>query len=123
MDRTSRVLSVGSLAAAGGAAGGYAGEYQEFHQHQQLPPQQQEEGGGLRVSRSAVNLGGGEFLGTGQHGGHGHGHHGGRPRKASYGGGAEAGFGPGGESGGSTFDDILKGMDGNGKKAKKKLFF
>ena len=145
MDRTSRVLSVGSLAAfnynngGGFGNGGGGGEYQEYHpqQQSQQPHQhqhQQQEGGGLRMSRSAVNLGvggggsGGEFLGPGQHG-HGH-HHGGRPRKASYGGGQgpPAGFGvpqppPGGEGGGSTFDDILKGMDGNGKKAKKKLFF
>jgi hypothetical protein len=71
-------------------------------------------------SGGGIGGGGGEFWGAQQ------------PRKSSYGfGGGGAGpsnLGPGhGASdsmgGGSTFDDILKGMDGNGKKAKKKLFF
>ncbi|KAK4128705.1 hypothetical protein N657DRAFT_561126 [Parathielavia appendiculata] len=93
----------------GGAAGGDGG-YQLL---------------GLRASRSAVNLqagGGGGELGDGQQ----------QPRKSSVGfgfaGAGPSNLGPGhaaSESlgGGSTFEDILKGMDGNGRKAKKKLFF
>ncbi|KAL2023222.1 hypothetical protein VTK56DRAFT_3345 [Thermocarpiscus australiensis] len=95
--RGSRLLSAGSI-----------GSGETYHQL------------GLRASRSAVNLsqldGGGGGAGSEA------------PRKSSYGGfGGPAGSGPGhaaSESlgGGSTFDDILKGMD-NGKKAKKRLFF
>ncbi|KAK4141571.1 uncharacterized protein C8A04DRAFT_38967 [Dichotomopilus funicola] len=103
---------------------------------------------GLRVSRSAANLGqlggsGGDYLSAGGAGG--------QPRKSSYGafgigpsnlgpgggGGGDPGHGHGhghtqnhghghavrdSMGGGSTFDDILKGMDDKGKK-KKKLFF
>ncbi|KAK4151670.1 hypothetical protein C8A00DRAFT_45163 [Chaetomidium leptoderma] len=124
MDRSSRVLSVGSLSSGGGGPpppGSLLGEGGE---------------GGLRVSRSAVNLspssgvggvgdggGGGDFLGGGAGAAAGQYH---QARKSSYGGPGPSGLGPGpghaaGE-GGSTFDDILKGMDGKGKK-KKKLFF
>lgn len=121
LDRTSRVLSSGSLSSGsvgGGIGGGGPGDIYQLN---------------LRASRSAVNLsqigrgGGGvydEYL----------------PRKSSYGGpmgmgmsmsayqghgqtdslGSGAGSTTGG--GGSTFDDILKGMD-NTKKTKKKFFF
>ncbi|KAL2131584.1 hypothetical protein VTI74DRAFT_4881 [Chaetomium olivicolor] len=122
--RASRVLSSGSVSSIGGhgspglAAGGAGGEVLL----------------GLRASRSAVNLAGGgggggsnDFLGAGVGVGAG------GVRKSSYGGfgSGMAGPGPGhhhqhqpSESlgGGSTFDDILKGMD-NGKKAKKKTLF
>jgi hypothetical protein len=102
--------------------------------------------GGLRVSRSAVNLGRDElFLGTGGNGNvngnvNGNGGLPPQPRKSSYGGGfcgaGPSNLGPGAAGGhgyghaasdslgggGSTFDDILKGMD-KGKKKKSKLFF
>jgi hypothetical protein len=100
--------------------------------------------GGLRVSRSAVNLGRDElFLGTGGNGNGNVNGNGGlppQPRKSSYGGGfggaGPSNLGPGAAGGhgyghaasdslgggGSTFDDILKGMD-KGKKKKSKLFF
>ncbi|KAK4105578.1 hypothetical protein N658DRAFT_417379 [Parathielavia hyrcaniae] len=77
--------------------------------------------GGLRASRSAVNLqgnnnGGGGEIGDAQ-----------QPRKSSVGFGlATSNHGHAASEslgGGSTFDDILKGMDGNGKKARRKLFF
>nr|CDP23162.1 Putative protein of unknown function [Podospora anserina S mat+] len=112
-DRTSRVPSTGSGSSSPGFTGGIYGP------------------GGLRASRSAVNL-------TGQQGQQWHvgdTHMGMGSRKSSYGG---AGGLPGGappaipaagqghsregSQGGSTFDDILKGMD-TGKKKKKGLFF
>jgi hypothetical protein len=139
MERHSRVMSVASLSSSSAASGGSPGP---GHGLGLGLPGSASLGGsgnggdggyqlGLRASRSAVNLtaagsgggiggGGGEYWGAQQ------------PRKSSYGfGGGGAGpsnLGPGhGASdsmgGGSTFDDILKGMDGNGKKAKKKLFF
>lgn len=145
-DRSSRVLSVGSMSSGGGWGPGSGGTgsgpgspgpgmgYGDVYQL------------GLRASRSAANLshfggGGGDYLGAGAGAGAG-----GQPRKSSYGGlagmgmgmgmggvgpsnlGPGAGLSQGGAGagdplgGGSTFDDILKGMDGKGKK-KKKLFF
>ncbi|KAK4240967.1 hypothetical protein C8A03DRAFT_41595 [Achaetomium macrosporum] len=142
-DRGSRVLSSGSLASMSrngspgpgspvvGPGSPVSGGPWEGHNVYQL---------GLRASRSAVNLnaaggvGGGElFLNAAQQL---------QPRKSSYGG-FPGGVGPGpsslgpggggggghhgasdslGANGGSTFDDILKGMD-SGKKTKKKTLF
>ncbi|KAH6650643.1 hypothetical protein F5144DRAFT_55002 [Chaetomium tenue] len=142
-DRGSRVLSVGSMSSGGGWTGG--GGSGGTGSGPGSPGPGGYGGGdvyqlGLRASRSAANLsqfgGGGDYLAG----------PGGQPRKSSYGGLAGMGMGMGmggagpsnlgpgaaapghhhgaGDSmgGGSTFDDILKGMDGKGKK-KKKLFF
>lgn len=112
--RGSRVVSSGSAASSGsGAASSTLGVGGEVYQL------------GLRASRSAVNLG----LGQGVAGGVDI-----QSRKSSYGGSGSLGGGsvvgapgPAGHTateslgGGSTFDDILKGMD-KGKK-KKRLFF
>ncbi|KAK3309996.1 uncharacterized protein B0T15DRAFT_385628 [Chaetomium strumarium] len=142
-DRTSRVLSSGSLASMSirsrnGSPGPGPGS-------PVVGPGSPVSGGpwegyqlGLRASRSAVNLngagagGGGSgelFLNAAQQQQ--------QPRKSSYGGfpgsgpgpsslgpgaGAGAHHGASDSNGGSTFDDILKGMD-NGKKKKKSLFF
>ncbi|KAK4034161.1 hypothetical protein C8A01DRAFT_39375 [Parachaetomium inaequale] len=136
VDRASRVLSIGSMSSGGGGGGGAGPGSPGFGTPGPGSAGLGGGGGGnsgggdvyqlgLRVSRSAVNLGGaggGDYLG--------------QPRKSSYGGfpGGGGGVGPSnlgpghhaaaGDSlgGGSTFDDILKGMDGKGKK-KKKLFF
>ncbi|KAL2145949.1 hypothetical protein VTI28DRAFT_5823 [Corynascus sepedonium] len=161
-DRTSRVMSIGSLS-SGGGGGGSAGPGSPGFGSPGLGGFGVNSGGsgnagevyqlGLRASRSAVNLsqvgagnnsyhgshgiGGGDsgdYLGAGPSGGVG----GGQFRKSSYGGLGPSNLGPGlgpgvgagagahGASdslaGGSTFDDILKGMDGKEKK-KKKLFF
>ncbi|KAH6853860.1 hypothetical protein B0I37DRAFT_302813 [Chaetomium sp. MPI-CAGE-AT-0009] len=152
-DRSSRVLSVGSMSSVGGWGGGGGGSGSGSAGPGSAGPGSPGPGGGggygdmyqlgLRASRSAANLsqfgggGGGDFLGAG-----------GQPRKSSYGAlagmgggvgpsnlgpgsgpspghGAGHGHGHGASDslgGGSTFDDILKGMDGKGKK-KKKLFF
>ncbi|KAK0670716.1 hypothetical protein QBC41DRAFT_354777 [Cercophora samala] len=114
-DRTSRVPSTGSGSSSPGFNGGIYGP------------------GGLRASRSAVNLSGQQ----GQQWPVGDTHMGMGSRKSSYGGGpgplpgglppaipAAGGHGHSreGSQGGSTFDDILKGMD-KGKKKKKGLFF
>ncbi|KAK0748108.1 hypothetical protein B0T21DRAFT_278451 [Apiosordaria backusii] len=117
-ERTSRVPSNGSGSSSPGfnGAGGVYGQ------------------GGLRASRSAVNL-------SGQQGQQwqmsvGDTHMGMGSRKSSYGGAGPLPLGPPpaipavgghghsreGSQGGSTFDDILKGMD-TGKKKKKSLFF
>lgn len=122
-DRTSRVVSSSGSLSSGSGHGGPGDMYPLS----------------LRTSRSAVNLGsqlgpGGFGFGDGGGGGGGGGYDEFAPRKSSYGGlpssslpyqhhGQSDSMGssnPGG--GGSTFDDILKGMD-KGKKAKKKLFF
>ncbi|KAL2158071.1 hypothetical protein VTH06DRAFT_4881 [Thermothelomyces fergusii] len=142
-ERGSRVMSIGSLSSGGGGSAGptspafgsptFAG-----------PGADVDAGGGggeanqpgLRASRSAVNLGqmagppvGGDHLGAGLRANGSN-----QLRKSSYGalgqsnlgsgpGGARGGLGPNEQPGkGSTFDDILKGMDGKEKK-KKKLFF
>ncbi|KAK4202240.1 hypothetical protein QBC40DRAFT_305275 [Triangularia verruculosa] len=116
-DRTSRVPSTGSGSSSPGfnMAGGVYGQ------------------GGLRASRSAVNLSGQQ----GQQWHVGDTHMGMGSRKSSYGGAGPMPLGPPpmipaaggghghsreGSQGGSTFDDILKGMD-KGKKKKKGLFF
>ncbi len=165
MDRRSRVLSVDSWAMSGGGSSdgtGFGPEGEGGY----FPPQggfPQQQGGGLRASRSAVNLGYAspppgvmpEFVGQQQSPGQQYG----MVRNSSYGGGfpgggfpgggggyggfapGPSGLGPGSESsaslatatvtggaavapgqGPSTFDDILKGMDGKGKKKKKFLF-
>ncbi|KAK3906764.1 hypothetical protein C8A05DRAFT_29309 [Staphylotrichum tortipilum] len=165
VDRRSRVLSVGSWAMSGSSSEGMGfapgdGEAGGYFAPSGQGQGQFQQGGGLRTSRSAVNLGYAsplplphampEFVGQQQQQQH--------PmvRNSSYGGGfpgggfvggggfgpGPSGFGPGSESsaslttatvtagggavaqgqGPSTFDDILKGMDGKGKK-KKKLFF
>ncbi|KAK4174072.1 hypothetical protein QBC36DRAFT_380478 [Triangularia setosa] len=110
-DRTSRAPSHGS----GSSSPGFNGVYGQ---------------GGLRASRSAVNLSGQQ----GQQWHVGDTHMGMGSRKSSYGGAGgplapppaipAAGHGHSreGSQGGSTFDDILKGMD-TGKKKKKSLFF
>ncbi|KAG7292964.1 hypothetical protein NEMBOFW57_003009 [Staphylotrichum longicolle] len=122
-ERTSRVLSVGSLAGGGighplhaAAQGGGSPEYQVGG-----CGGGGDAAGGLRASRSAVNLGGYEGFMTGSGGGGGgFGVGGEQGRKGSQGGQGQV---PASESGGSTFDDILKGMDEKGKKKKKTLFF
>ncbi|KAK3300476.1 uncharacterized protein B0H64DRAFT_314396 [Chaetomium fimeti] len=140
-DRSSRVLSVGSMSSGGGWGGGGGGSVSGTGSAGPGSPGPGYGGGGdvyqlgLRASRSAANLsqfggGGVDYLGAGAGAAAG-----GQPRKSSYG--ALAGMGGAGPSnlgpgsvhggadslnGGSTFDDILKGMDGKGKK-KKKLFF
>lgn len=121
-ERTSRVLSVGSLSGGGighphhaAAQGGGSPEYQVGGGGGG------DAAGGLRASRSAVNLGGYEGFMTGSGGGgSGFGVGGEQGRKGSQGGQGQV---PASESGGSTFDDILKGMDEKGKKKKKTLFF
>jgi hypothetical protein len=137
-DRTSRVLSSGSLASMSmRSRNGSPGPGSPV-----VGPGSPVSGGpwegyqlGLRASRSAVHLngaggGGGNgemFLNAAQQQQ--------QPRKSSYGGfpggpgPSSLGPGAGGHhhgvsdpNGGSTFDDILKGMD-SGKKKKKSLFF
>jgi hypothetical protein len=118
--RASRVISSGSLASSGG--GGSGDSAGEAYQHHQVA--------GLRMSRSAVSLGlnGNEFQQFQQQQQQQQ-HH---SRMSSYGGAGLLSPPPPGHrhghgqsdsvDGGSTFDDILKGMD-KGKKTKKKLFF
>lgn len=131
-DRASRVPSHGSGASSPGVPPGGLSVGDMYQQQR-----------GLRASRSAVNLGqqydarpsiaGGErklSYGGGPNTAH---DYGGAPplplgppptipTAAASGGGSHHGHSRQGSNGGSTFDDILKGMD-KGKKPKKKLFF
>ncbi|KAL2184126.1 hypothetical protein L209DRAFT_766713 [Thermothelomyces heterothallicus CBS 203.75] len=128
-ERGSRVMSIGSLSSGGG--GGSAGRVSPaFGSPGFASPGPAAAGGGetyqlgLRASRSAVNLG--QLAGPAGAGAGGSS----QLRKSSYGGLGPSNLGPGGgpggneplARGGSTFEDILKGMDGKEKK-KKKLFF